>query len=492
MNREFHLRFCNVCQNKGFDLNKGIICKLTGDIADFENDCSNFEGDREKIILPEPCESIEPEEQLTGKEKFSDILFLFIPHKGYFFTPLIIWVCITIFTIMAGTGVNIMEPESDHLIKWGANFKPLTLDGQLWRILTNIFLHIGLIHLLVNMYALIFVGIILEPLIGQRNFIVSFIVAGITASIASLWWNELVISAGASGAIFGLYGVYIALMTTNILERERRTQVLTSMLLFVGFNLVNGLRGDIDNAAHIGGLVSGLFLGYSLFPSVVRPEMVGRNKLINFSAIVVLFVFSAFVAIKAPNPVGELDRIMNQFVEHEEKALQFFRLPPSTANDQYLMAIKVDGLPNWEKCMALIKEAENIEKLPEVFNLQTDLLKKYTDFRIKSYELMALALESNTRVYDHAINSYNQKIELIIQKIQGKEIDDYLLTEPDLSMIELLQRDDILFVVNGTPIKNSADLDHQRIISMVFLKKEDAEKLYGTFAKNGALMISTH
>ena len=128
------------------------------------------------------------------------------------------------------------------------------------------------------MYALIYIGLLLEPFIGRKNFIISYIVTGLAASVTSLWWNDLVISAGASGAIFGLYGVYIALITTNLLEKDIKKKILSSMLFFVGYNLLYGLKGGIDNAAHIGGLVSGLVVGYSLYPAIAKPEIKNKNN----------------------------------------------------------------------------------------------------------------------------------------------------------------------------------------------------------------------
>ncbi|MVM40287.1 rhomboid family intramembrane serine protease [Spirosoma sp. HMF3257] len=135
----------------------------------------------------------------------------------------------------------------------GANYSPLTLGGQPWRLLSSCFLHIGILHLVFNMYALVQIGPILEPLLGTRQFTIAYLTAGLMGSVVSLWWHDVLLGAGASGAIFGMYGVFLALLTTNWLDATVRRELLKSILTFVGFNLFIGMQSHIDNAAHIGG-----------------------------------------------------------------------------------------------------------------------------------------------------------------------------------------------------------------------------------------------
>ncbi|MCH5686962.1 rhomboid family intramembrane serine protease [Niabella sp. W65] len=146
---------------------------------------------------------------------------------------------------MVANGVHFLNPEGETLVRWGANFKPATLDGQWWRLLTNCFIHIGILHLLLNMYALMYIGSLLEPYLGKARFLTSYLLTGIAASITSLWWHDLTISAGASGAIFGMYGLFLAMLTTDLIEKEARKPLLTSIGIFVGYNLLYGLKGAL-------------------------------------------------------------------------------------------------------------------------------------------------------------------------------------------------------------------------------------------------------
>ena len=143
---------------------------------------------------------------------------IFIPSGDLFITPILIDINIVLFILMvisSGDAGTIFQPNTDILLKWGGNFKPYTLGGEWWRLFTCMFEHIGIIHVLMNMYALLYVGIFLEPILGKLKFIIAYVVTGIVASMVSLWWHDNTVSAGASGAIFGMYGVFFALLFTD-------------------------------------------------------------------------------------------------------------------------------------------------------------------------------------------------------------------------------------------------------------------------------------
>jgi membrane associated rhomboid family serine protease len=185
----------------------------------------------------------------------------FLPRKDFYITPIIMDINILVFLVMVCSGLGLVSFKAIDLLHWGANYKPYTTNGEWWRLLTSIFLHGGIMHLLTNMYGLLFVGILLEPKLGKNKYAIIYLVTGIIASLASIIWHEKTISVGASGAIFGLYGFFLAALLLKIYPREVGKPFLISTLIFVGFNLIMGMSGGIDNAAHIGGLSSGFLLG---------------------------------------------------------------------------------------------------------------------------------------------------------------------------------------------------------------------------------------
>ncbi len=169
----------------------------------------------------------------------------YLPRGEFGVTATLIGICVVLFVLMVMSGANVFSPSIESLIKWGANARSLTVvGGEWWRIFTCMFEHIGVIHLLVNMISLYMIGTLLEPLIGKWRFLSAFIVTGIGGGIASIVWNPNVASAGASGAIFGLFGLMVALLSTNLIERTIRNSILPNILTVVVINLVAGFRPE--------------------------------------------------------------------------------------------------------------------------------------------------------------------------------------------------------------------------------------------------------
>jgi rhomboid protease GluP len=123
------------------------------------------------------------------------------------------------------------------------------------------FVHIGIIHIAVNMLSLVSLGRLLESFIGRWRFLLLYLLTGICSSAVSTWFHE-VPAAGASGAIFGLFGIFVAIVTTNLIEPSARKKMLRSIATTILLNAVIGLWAGIDNSAHIGGFLSGMIGGY--------------------------------------------------------------------------------------------------------------------------------------------------------------------------------------------------------------------------------------
>jgi membrane associated rhomboid family serine protease len=218
--------------------------------------------DEEKLMAPT---SVEP----VAKTGSNPLIFL-VPKKGYYITPLLINTNLIIFLAMGLTGSGFFSLDIQSLLNWGADYTPLTANGQWWRLLTSMFLHGGLMHLLANMYALLLVGILLEPMLGKNRYLVSYLATGITGSIVSTYMHKATVSVGASGAIFGLYGIFLALMLTNVFPKKVKGSLLTGVIIMITMTFVTGLGGGVDNAAHVGGLLSGIIIGLMLTPQLKR------------------------------------------------------------------------------------------------------------------------------------------------------------------------------------------------------------------------------
>lgn len=346
----------------------------------------------------------------STSEEIKGFFSIFVPNKDFFVTPVLIDLNIVIFILMAFSGVGIFEPTVESLINWGANFRPATLDGQIWRLISNCFIHIGILHLLMNMYALLYIGTLLEPILGKTRFISAYLLTGIVASLASLWWHDLTVSAGASGAIFGMYGVFLALLTTNLIEKSARKALLTSIGIFVGYNLLNGLKDGIDNAAHIGGLLSGCIIGYVFIFSLKKPKE-SKLKYGTIGLLLIVILFSSFAICKTiPNDIGKYDAAMKEFVQNEELALHVFTLPETTPKQVLLYQIKDKGINNWKKNIKLIGSLKKLD-LPEEFHARNKLITEYCELRLDSYELLYKSVSEGSSQYDNQLQNLNQLIQ---------------------------------------------------------------------------------
>lgn len=205
--------------------------------------------------------------------------------KKIIVTPILIFLCVAIFVAMYIWGNG--SEDIYTLIKFGANYQPLVKAGEVWRLVSAMFLHIGIIHLICNMYSLWVIGRQLETFLGKFKFIIVYLGSGILGSLLSVTLHSSV-SAGASGAIFGLLGslLYFGYHYRLYLGSVMKTQVIPIIILnlLIGFTL-----SGIDNYAHIGGLIGGY-----LFTCVLGVP--GKSKTIDrVNGSIVLIILIAFL-----------------------------------------------------------------------------------------------------------------------------------------------------------------------------------------------------
>jgi rhomboid protease GluP len=242
-------------------------------------------------------------------------------------TPAIVVVNILVFAAMIASGVNFFAPSVQSAIEWGANFGPKTIDGQWWRLVTSMFLHYGILHLAFNMWILWDLGRIVERLVGSVGFLLLYFVSGIAASIASLAWKPTVVSAGASGAVFGVAGALLAFLAIcrdgAIVSELKRLR--GSMAGFLGYNLLFGIMSPrIDMAAHVGGLVAGFACGLILSQRL-SVDVIPRRLLRNAAVAVVGAIALTLAACALPHGLPDIDREMQHFADVEKRCLNVYR-----------------------------------------------------------------------------------------------------------------------------------------------------------------------
>ncbi len=216
-------------------------------------------------------------------------------------TAALIGINVLVYLAMVLKGVSPAEPTTAQLMHWGADFGPMTLGGQPWRLLSSCFVHAGFLHILFNMWCLWSLGMFVERFLGRTTYVVAYLLAGLGGAVASVWWHPLVVGVGASGAIFGLAGIMVTLLRSGQLSlpAEYLKRHSKSILAFIGYNLFFGfVSPHIDNSAHLGGLATGLLLG-ALLP-VAESEEGHSRRLLAFGVSAVL-IFGAFFYARSAN-----------------------------------------------------------------------------------------------------------------------------------------------------------------------------------------------
>lgn len=175
---------------------------------------------------------------------------------------------VLLYLLQLTRGVNAMSPATADMITWGANVAALTLTGDAWRLLTSMFLHVGLIHILLNMYMLFAFGPLVEGRFGSARFTLVYLLSGLFGSLLSAEYHgaqgNIVVAAGASGALMGIAGAYLGHWVVSNARHESQEQLGMSgpLAQTIGINLVLGLINPaVDNACHVGGLIGGAVLG---------------------------------------------------------------------------------------------------------------------------------------------------------------------------------------------------------------------------------------
>ena len=234
-------------------------------------------------------------------------------------TYVLLGINVAVFLWMVTHGVSAKMPTDRQLVHYGANVTWLVLHGEWWRLLTAMFVHVGWIHIASNMWCLWNLGILGEPLIGPWGMVAVYVITGAAGNLLSMGRNVLAYNlshdhyyllipgAGASGAVFGIAGILIVLLSNRKLPFpwEELRRLRSSVVKFALINLMIGLGTvvipmgiSIDNSAHIGGFLSGLALGVPLVPRMTagRERYFERQRVTFAAACVLLALVGYYIA----------------------------------------------------------------------------------------------------------------------------------------------------------------------------------------------------
>jgi rhomboid protease GluP len=299
--------------------------------------------------------------------------------------PAIIAINVIVNALMVIQGVHPLSPGIDEVLAWGGNFGPKTINGEWWRLVTCMFLHYGIIHLAFNMWVLWEIGQLVERLVGHVGFFLLYMLSGVLGSLSTLVMNpERVVSAGASGAVFGVCGALLGfiLLRRDTVPKEALAHLKGSMTAFLGFNLVLGFMiPNIDMAAHVGGLIGGLVCGAVLSQPLSR-EMVRKRPLRNVLAFMAGAAACGLAFTLVPKNVLDIEAAFAKVEKLESQALDAYNhlLSQQLTDEEFANRIEAEVLPPWKALRELMAELKQskaakqdvIEKFDRSFELREE------------------------------------------------------------------------------------------------------------------------
>jgi len=342
-------------------------------------------------------------------------------------TPLLLGLNVVVFGLMLVGGVHPLSPAADSLIHWGANYGPKTTNGEWWRMFTAMFLHIGVLHLLFNMVAFWSVGGLMERLLGTGGFVVLYLLSGLLGSGASLAWNPFVVSAGASGAIFGLYGGLLGFLMQH---REAASHAFlpalrTNTLAFLGFNLVYGfIQEGIDMAAHLGGLAGGFLCGLVLthpFTLASRARRRACSTLLGLAGLGLLGGMTLLLP-----PVEDMENVLQDFASIDATSLATFNSTLSQLQQGQLTeaglvrVLERDVLPPWRAQRDTLLRLQTLHRLPPHQQRLVAALVEYMTVRQEGWELLREGLRQNDPQALQRANDKQRQAEQVLERFGAR------------------------------------------------------------------------
>jgi rhomboid protease GluP len=323
------------------------------------------------------------------------------------FTYIFLGANIAIFLLMALAGGSTNEST---LMAFGVKSNPEIARGEWWRFITPIFIHIGMLHLFFNSYALWIVGPQVEKLYGAARFVILYVLTGVAGVYASYFYHPQSVSAGASGAIFGLFGVLLVfgVRYRNSIPPFFKRAVGTGVLPVIVINLIIGFTiPAIDNSAHIGGLLAGAALAALVpfqKPGAETPGIFRTVQMVLLAAIVVSF-YAVAKNYDGPHfSVRNLRRSFTQILSTGSTSQDFIDVVNSAQNTFEASARELESRRT-EHVASLkadtAKAIDRLRKIPSLASNVDELMSALLRVMQDQYELIQDVERADTVTFAH-------------------------------------------------------------------------------------------
>ena len=367
-----------------------------------------------------------------AEEDFRQRLAAATPHA--YMTPLLIAANAAVFVVMAALGVSVLGARPEEYLRFGANFAPLTTGGEWWRLPACTFIHFGVVHLALNLWALWDSGRLAERLFGNTGFTALYAFAGLCGSSASMWWNQDVISGGASGPVFGVFGALLAYMTVErgALPPQALNRLRVSTSTFVVYSIFYGfVQSGIDNAAHLGGLAGGFTMGLILARPLGTPQRnsgQARRAILALALAAVTLPTAALLtpdAARVYRQARELQKEIDAFSADEKRLQTAFLGIAAQARAQSIAApsavtqLRADLLPAWDAAIARLARVELDANAPA--RKDYELILRYATARRDGMRAVADYLDTNDPAHERRITDLREQAADALRQYQARQ-----------------------------------------------------------------------
>lgn len=359
----------------------------------------------ENEVLQKKDEAVLRENSLSGLKR------IFLPRQEYMVTPILFFLLLGIWLAQVFSGTPYLRPAPEDLIALGANYRPETISNEPWRLFTNIFSHKGLLGLVFALYALIHIGLMLEPVIGRYRFLFAFVFCGIVASVSGLIWNDFGVNLGCLGAISGLYGVFVSLVISRNINAETRQSLLAGLCILIMYSLYQVLikQQSVDYAGNIGGFLFGLLLGAAMIPTV-KTQCTGLVKGLVTVGFAVLTVLVSYLALTSPREIDAYWIKVGGFNRSEALAAEIDAYDSDRVNPTEMAKVfQISGIDTWSKCKRSLEQLKT-KNLPFQTRNEVNLSIQYCELRLKSYRCKIYALSVPSVALGEKINEMENEL----------------------------------------------------------------------------------
>lgn len=313
-----------------------------------------------------------------------------------------------IFIAMLFSGAGFWHSPNEVQLNWGANFGPATQDGEWWRLGTAMFLHFGVIHLLLNAFSLWDAGQLVERMYGRIRFVGLYLLSGLFGNLLSLVvQGNQAVAGGASGAVFGVYGAALV-----FLWRERAAISKGEFKWLFGggiaFSLLAIVLGfiipGIDNAAHIGGFLAGIALSVVFSQSIIAKVMPRRYVLV---ALLMMAIATTFLTFNIPKPKyrwseelllrNEINAFLfeNQAINRNWLQIEYESKQGDKSFEELAKTIDFSIVKPYQETVEKLSKLPNNPDLPSAQKVEQ--LKQYIETRKQQSELLVKGLRQQAQ-----------------------------------------------------------------------------------------------